>query len=141
MNDAELLTAFESCSLPVEQWTHQAHIRVAWIYASTNSPESAIQRIRAGIKAYNKATDTPEAIDRGYHETITVAFMTLVCSAIQKTGPYESSDEFCQAHPELLSKTALRRYYSREQIMTMQAKSEFVDPDLNPLPALDDSCP
>lgn len=139
MNDAEFLVAFENGSLPFEQWTHRAHIRVAYLYASGSDLASAIDRMRAGIKAYNKATDTPEAIDRGYHETITVAFMTLVFSAYLQTGAHESSDEFCDAHPELLSKQALRRFYSRDRIMTMQAKAKFVAPDLNPLPEVDDT--
>jgi len=138
MNDAHFLAAFENCSLPFEEWTHRAHIRVAYLYASESGLASAIDRMRAGIKAYNKATDTPEAIDRGYHETITVAFMTLVYAANQQTGPHGSSAEFCDAHPELLSKQTLRRFYSREQVMTMQAKSEFVAPDLRPLPVVHD---
>ena len=134
MTDIEFLAAFEDCSLPFEQWTHRAHVRVAYLYASTHDLDSAIDRIRVGIKAYNKATETPEAIDRGYHETITQAFMRLVFAANEQTGPHGSSDDFCDSHPELLSKQALLSYYSRDRIMTMLAKSEFVEPDLCSLP-------
>ena len=134
MIDAEFLAAFENCSLPFEQWTHRAHIRVAYFYASESDLASAIDRMRAGIKAYNKATDTPEAIDRGYHETITVAFMQLIYTANLTTGPHRSSNEFCEAHPELLSKSALKKFYSSERITTWGAKREFVEPDLCPLP-------
>tara|TARA_R110002072_G_scaffold284587_1_gene449046 strand:+ start:87153 stop:87590 length:438 start_codon:yes stop_codon:yes gene_type:complete len=134
MNDAEFLAAFENCSLPFEQWTHRAHIRVAYLYVLESDLATAIDRMRSGIKAHNKATRTPEAIDRGYHETITVAFMILVYVANLQTGPHKSSNEFCDAHPELLSKQTLRRFYSRERIMTIQAKAEFVDPDIRPLP-------
>ena len=134
MNDADLLTAFEDCSLPIEQWTHRAHIRVAYLFASTHDFASAVDRMREKIKAYNKTIDTPEAIDRGYHETITVAFMTLVFAANVQTGPHESSNEFCEVHPELLTKQALLSYYSRERILTMKAKAGFIEPDLCPLP-------
>lgn len=134
MNDSKFLAAFEDCTLPSEQWTHRAHVRVAYLYASQLDLDSALDQMRKRIKAYNEATDTPEAIDRGYHETITQAFMLLVFTANLQTGPHGSSDEFCEAHPELLTKLALRNFYSQERIMTMQAKAEFVEPDLRPLP-------
>lgn len=133
MNDDEFLAAFEDCSLPFEQWTHRAHVRVAYLYSSRHDLESAIDRMRAGIKAYNKATDTPEAIDRGYHETITQAFMRLVFTANLQSGPHESSDAFCEAHPELLAKQALLTFYSRDRIMSWEAKQAFMEPDLMPL--------
>jgi hypothetical protein len=133
MNDDNFLSAFEDCTLPFEQWTHRAHVRIAYLYASRHDLESATDRMRTSIKAYNRATGTPEAIDRGYHETITQAFMRLVFNANVQTGPHESSDDFCEAHPELLSKRALLHFYSRERIMTWEAKREFIEPDLCPL--------
>ncbi|MCA9146070.1 MAG: hypothetical protein KDB05_24930 [Planctomycetales bacterium] len=134
VTDKEFLSAFENRTLPFEEWTHRAHVRVAFLYASQLDLHSSIGRMRSSIEAYNKATDAPEAIDRGYHETITRAFMILIFAANLQTGPHGSSDEFCDAHPELLTKLALRKFYSRERIMTMQAKTEFVEPDLCPLP-------
>ncbi len=134
MTDDELLAAFENCTLPLEQWTHRAHVRVAFIYATQHGFQSALDRVRTGIKAYNKATDTPEDIDRGYHETMTRAFLYLIFAANRQTGPHSSSDEFCEAHPELLTKLVLREYYSRGRMMTWDAKREFVEPDLRPLP-------
>ena len=135
MTDGELLTAFEACSMSTEQFTHREHVRVAWMYASCHSLPEAINRMRSGIKAFNKATNTPEALDRGYHETITVAFMKLVFGANAESGSHESSDDFCSDHSELLDRFVLRRYYSRERILTWEAKSKFVEPDLSPLPA------
>ncbi len=141
MNDADLLAAFENCSLPTEQWTHRAHIRVAYLYASNHNLESATDRMRASIKAYNKATDTPEAIDRGYHETMTQAFMHLVFMANAHTGPHASSDEFCETHPELLTKKVLSDYYSRPLLMTWEAKAAFVQPDLNSFSVIEEGTP
>lgn len=135
MTDDEFLTAFENCTLPIEQWTHDAHVQVAFLYASRLDLKSATDRMRASVKAYNKATRTPEAIDRGYHETITQAFMRLVFTAIQKTGPHGTSHEFCRTHPELLNKYVLGNHYSRERLMTWEAKAQFVEPDRIALPA------
>lgn len=136
MSDDELLAAFEKCTLPHDQWTHLAHVRVAYLYTNRNVFETALEIVRTRIQAYNNATDTPEAIDRGYHETITRAFMTLIFAANQLTGPHESSIAFCNAHPELMTKLFLRKYYSSEHIMTWEAKRDFVEPDLCPLPTI-----
>ena len=134
MNDDEFLAAFENCTLPPDLWTHRAHVRVAYLYASRNSLYDATDRIRTSIRAYAKARNTPEAIDSGYHETVTAAFMVLVFAANLQTGPYETSQHFCEAHPELLNSHALRKFYSRNHIKTWEAKADFIDPDLCSLP-------
>lgn len=133
LTDSALLAAFEDCSLPEEQWTHRSHVRVAWLYASRHELTEAIDRMRSSIKAFNKAKGTPESIDRGYHESITVAFMTIVSAANCRTGPHNSSRDFCDACPDLLTKYVLRKYYSRDRLMSVEAKAEFVEPDLLPL--------
>ena len=134
MDDAQLLEAFEACTLPSEEWTHRAHVRVAYLYATRFPYAEALLRMRAGIKAYNKATDTPEGLERGYHETITVAFMRLVCHALREEGPFESSDEFCNTCARRLKKGVLLDYYSKERLISLEAKHNFVEPDLQSLP-------
>jgi hypothetical protein len=32
MTDSEFLTAFEACRLRRQDWTHAAHVRLAWLY-------------------------------------------------------------------------------------------------------------
>lgn len=134
MNDNEFLTAFENCTLPAERWTHGAHVRVAYMYASRNSLRGATDKMRSSIKAYAKARNTPDTIDQGYHETITAAFMRLVFAANLQTGPYQSPQDFCKAHPQLLDNSVLRCYYSRDHMMTWEAKAKLIAPDLRPLP-------
>ena len=136
MNDDEFLAAFENCTLPAELWTHRAHVRVAYLLASRHDLCGATDQIRLGLKAYGKVRKTPQAIDSGYHETITAAFMRLVFAANLQTGPYKSSQDFCEAHPELLGSRALRKYYSRNHVMTWEAKANFIEPNLCPLPAV-----
>ena len=134
MTDNEFLAAFENCSLPFEQWNHRAHVRVAYQYAARHDVDVATQKMRSGVQAYNAANNIDDAIDQGYHETITQAFMRLLVFANRQTGPHSSAEEFCQQHPDLLDKRALLQFYSRERIMTWEAKARFVEPDLCPLP-------
>ena len=77
VEDDDFLARFESCELPEAQWTHLAHIRVAWIYLSKFSPETALQQIRNGILRYNTNVLGKR---REFHETVTVAFTCIVAS-------------------------------------------------------------
>ena len=123
VNDTDFLSAFEDCSLPFEQWSHRAHVRVAYMYATQHELCSATDRMSRGIKAYNRATDTPETLDRGYHETITKAFMRLVFAAVVQSGPHGSSEEFCDRHPELLSKHSLLHFLLSRANQDCRSKS------------------
>lgn len=137
MSDPELLEAFESQSLTHEQWNHRAHLRVAYMYLSEHGFEQGFIRIRDGIKKLNAVHQVPESLDRGYHETITHAFARIVSVMIKAHNEplgITNSEGFCEAHPHLLQKTVLRLYYTRSRIMTAQAKAEFVEPDIGPLP-------
>lgn len=134
MTDDELLTAFEATTLPESEWTHEAHVRIAYVYASRLDAAEALSEVRHRIKAINAALNTPEAIDRGYHETITAAFMRLVANAIVLAEPFNNSLHFCAAHPELMHKRVLLDYYTRDRIMSWDAKRSFIQPDVKPLP-------
>jgi phosphoglycolate phosphatase-like HAD superfamily hydrolase len=131
MTDDDFLAAFENCTLPFEQWNHRSHVRVAFLYASAYDVESATDRMRAGIKAYNKANRVPESLESGYHETITVAFMRLTCDAV--VGQSSSFEDFTRRCPELFDKRMLFRFYSRNRIRSAEAKATFVEPDLGPV--------
>src|SRR6267378_3372211 len=132
--DEAFLKAFEDCTLPFEQWRHRAHIKVAYLYLCRHAYDQALGRIRENIKRYNAATNTPESLERGYHETITVAWMRLVHFTLCEYGPAATADEFLDAQEHLLNRKALRFFYSREQIASWRAKAEFVEPDLAPFP-------
>lgn len=132
--DEAFLRAFEDCTLPSSEWRHRAHIKVAYLYLRQFPYDQALNRIRESIKRYNAATSTPENLERGYHETITQAWLRLVHLALCEYGPASSADEFLNAQPQLLTHRALRFFYSRERLVSLQAKAEFVEPDLAPLP-------
>ena len=137
MDDAELQTKFEDLSLPFDQWTHRAHLRIAFCYLRQHSFADALDRIRAGIKAYNAVNKVPENPTSGYNETTTVAFLRLVDATMRAYGgvmPTADSHAFCEMHPQLLHKHILRLFYSPQRRMHPQAKTQFVEPDLTALP-------
>jgi hypothetical protein len=138
MTDDELLRRLEDRSLPFEQWTHRAHVRVAFCCLQQHPFAEALDRLRAAIKAYNAANNVPDGPTSGYNETTTVAFLRLVDSTMRSYGPVmptADGEAFCDAHPHLLHKQVLRLFYSPERRMHPNAKRTFVEPDLTALPA------
>jgi hypothetical protein len=93
--------------------------------------------VRDGIKALNAAQKVPEGPDRGYHETMTQAWMRLVQASLLEYGPAESADSFYDQNPQLSEKKVLRLFYSRKLLMSPHAKTAFVEPDLATLPRID----
>ena len=138
MTDDKFLSRFEDCSLPFDQWNHRAHVKVAFLYLRNNSIDRAIEKMRAGIKAYNAVYVVPEGPTMGYNETTTVAFLHLVASVMSVYGnffPTPDADTFCDTHPQLMSKHILRLFYSPERRGHPAAKTQFIEPDLTPLPS------
>lgn len=133
MTDEEFLHAFETATLPRFCWTHRAHVRMAYLYLRPNPDANALRaRVRTGIQALNAAYRNPT----GYHETITQAFLFLVADALRRNpDAAQTWETFCTHNPELLDfKTVLLPYYSRSLLQSPEARSDFVLPDLAPLP-------
>lgn len=134
MTDEQFLQAFESQTLPIERWTHRAHLRVAVIYLQRHPFDDALRRMRSGIQAYNSAKDVENSLTSGYHETITHAWLHIVWAMLRQYGASGTAGEFLDEHPELAERKILRLFYSRERIMSPEAKGAFLEPDLAPLP-------
>jgi len=134
MNDEAFLRRFESGDFTAEEWHHREHLKAAYLYLLRLPYDAALDRMRAGLKALNGAQDVPETPDRGYHETLTQGWMRLVHCALCESGPAESADAFLDQHTQLLAKRALLFFYSRDRIISWEAKANFLEPDLAPLP-------
>jgi hypothetical protein len=134
MDDATLLARFEDCTLPAEQWTHQAHVRVAYLYLCAHPHDEALRRMREGIQRYNTARQVPVDPHRGYHETLTQTWLALVAATLRHYGAGKDSLDFCRQQPHLLERTLPRLYYTRRLLLSPEAKRSFVEPDIGPLP-------
>jgi len=77
MNDDEFLAAFEARTL--DEFHHRDHIKVAYLYLRRYPLDEAIAKVRAGLQALAKAWGAPvDDLERGYHETMTQAWVRLV---------------------------------------------------------------
>ena len=132
-SDAAFLEAFEAQSLNGDCWTHEAHLRMAWIVCRMESSvDDAIARARSGIQKFNAANGKSDK----YHETVTVAYMRLMWDRLKREGDGGRFEAFRDAQPDLFERYPgpLLAHYSREILETRESMEAFVQPDREPLP-------
>lgn len=133
-DDDLFIQQFENCTFPFDQWHHRAHVKLAYLYAVRFGLETASQKLRDGIRAYNTTNGVEDAPTSGYHETMTQAWLRIIDATAQIYGQRATADEFVDFHPQLGQKKILRLFYSPELFMSLRAKHEFAEPDLTSLP-------
>jgi hypothetical protein len=120
MTDAEFLRAFEDTTL--EPFHHRDHLRVAFLYLHQFGEIETGRRLGPAILRYAAARNASQK----YHETITVAWIRLVSAASVGAENFEA---MLAAHPHLLDKNLLDRYYSPEVLQSPEAREHWVEPD------------
>jgi hypothetical protein len=134
MTDPEFLAAFRAHAIAHNEWTHRAHVRAAYLHLCEMPFAQAMDAMRDGIKKLNASHGLVETPERGYHETLTRAWLTVISATIRSRGRAEGFEAFAAEHPHLLSRTLLRVFYSPSG-MPPESRYSFVAPDLAPLPA------
>jgi hypothetical protein len=131
MTDDEFLAAFEGCTLPRADWTHAAHVWMAWLYLTRLPYEIALDHIRNGIRRYNAAVGSD-----GYHETLTVAFAIVIHSRLDAGRANDGFAAFRADNPDLFDRRSglLERHYDPTRLASAAARQRFVEPDREPLP-------
>ncbi|MEQ1759080.1 MAG: hypothetical protein ABL986_12230 [Vicinamibacterales bacterium] len=131
----ELAARFTAATLPKDEWTHHAHLAVGMWHVHRYGPDEALTRLRTRIVRLNDSHGTPNSETRGYHETITRAYVLLL-SELMKASPQGTSAEDLAARllrSALAQPDALLTFYSRERLMSPAARAAWHEPDLNPL--------
>ena len=123
MTDAAFVTAFEQDALA--ELPHRAHVRLAWIYLSHEPLADAAVRFVAGLKRFAAARGAAAK----YHETITWAYLLWIHACIARGPACADFAAFAAAHPELLERDGLRRFYRAETLAGAEARRVFVLPD------------
>lgn len=125
-----LLAAFEEARIPRHAWTHREHLVVAALFLLK---QRGLDEIRAGIQRLNEANGVPQTPTGGYHETITVVWTKLIAAHLADRST-ESEVETINGILETFGdKDFLLAYYSREALMSVEARYGWVEPDLKPL--------
>lgn len=132
---ASLVTPFRERTLPRELWTHEAHLVVAYWYVRSFPFEIAVERVRTGIRSYNVACGVPNTETSGYHETLTLFYLRAVKAFLKGRDRFHEAPE---AVREMLAALGPRevpfRHFTKERLLSREARRDWVEPDLEPLP-------
>ena len=123
------------CTRPKPEWTHRAHFAAAlWLLAHPDvlAREGGMARL---IRRYNEATGVPNTDTDGYHETITRASMRGAAAvfAANEGEPLGIVLDRLMAGPLGDTNWPLA-YWSEPRVMSAEARRDWVEPDLAPLP-------
>lgn len=126
--------AFCDRTLPKAEWTHAAHLRVGLWHLLQFPADHALDLLRDRIQAYNIASGGANTDSSGYHETITRFYVWQIDRFVNQADLAASLDELAG---QLLEQHGDRelplRYWSRDRLMSRDARRDWVAPDLRPL--------
>lgn len=137
-SDAEvefIALGFMDRTLPKARWTHAAHFSTA-LWLMTRRPEIDPSREMPDmIRLYNESVGGANTETAGYHETITQASLRATRNFLS-SHPNEPLHETCNRlmASALGNPDWLLKYWSRECLFSVEARREWVEPDLQPLP-------
>lgn len=127
--DQQFEERFSTCRFPGNDFTHEAHIRLAWIHLHRYGIQKAIEHVTHQIKAFSESLEVSE----NYHHTVTTAAVYAVAHFYTRS---ESStfETFIEEFPQLKTnfRALLSSHYSYDVVKSDQAKKEYQEPDLVP---------
>ena len=115
---------FEAGHIDPEQFSHKAHVYVAWLYVTTYEIDTALRKFDSALRRLTAGLGMPEK----YHATIT-GFLVMRIAA--RAGKDESWPAFCEANADLIEngKALLALHYSKACLNSAEARRQFVQPD------------
>jgi hypothetical protein len=128
-----IVRGFEDCTLPDSEFKHAQHLMVALSYLQRSRltvPE-ATERMRGALYRF---LDHYAGDRQAYNETITLFWIKLVNSFLEKTDRERPvADIFNELSEAFGNSNLMYDYYSREHLLSKEAKEVWVEPDLKPL--------
>ena len=129
LSDAAFAQKFHDCTLTPQWFTHEAHLRLAWVYIRQFGLEKAEKALCTDIARFDRTFDDGTK----FHTTLTVAAAKVVHHFMQK-GTYPNFQALIEAHPRLIYnfKDLLLSHYEAGVLFSNEAKYTYVKPDLLP---------
>lgn len=126
--------AFCARTLPKAEWTHYAHLRVGLWHLLQYSEDEALDLLRSRIRALNESHGVANSETGGYHESITRFYVWRIARFLDDQGRDRPVQELWEALLlECGDKSLPFCYWSRERLLSPEARLQWLEPDLEPL--------
>ena len=130
-DDRRFQAAFEAGTVSPAEFTHRAHLRLAYTYLAEHAVEAALPLMRHAIHRFL----AHQRIDASkYHETLTHAWLLAVRHFMERAGNTGCADDFLSRSAVLLDTSVMLTHYSKDLLFSSAARAEYVEPDLDPIP-------
>lgn len=129
LNDEEFELQFSNSTLSPAVFSHEAHLRLAWIHINKYGVEKAVENICNQLPAFVHSVG---AIDK-YNLTLTIAAIKAVNHFYHKSVS-DNFYDFIREFPRLKFnfKELMSHHYKTDVFNSEQAKKQYVEPDLMP---------
>ena len=123
-------------TLPRTDWTHAAHFAAALWLMRYRPGLNAAQTLPGLIRAYNESVGRVNDETGGYHETITLASLRAARGILDAYPPDMPIYRIVNAlmATNLADPNWLLEYWSRERLMSVEARRTWLEPDRKSLP-------
>lgn len=127
LSDTEFEKQFASGTLNPAIFSHEAHLRLAWIHLRRYGLETAIQNITHQLKSYTRAAG---AADK-YNETVTIAAIHAV-NHFRKRSAATDFPNFISENSRLKTsfKDLMNAHYRTDIFRSASAKTSYLEPEL-----------
>jgi len=130
-SDREFRVAFEAGAYAPADFSHRAHVQLAYVYLAENHRDLALERYRAALVGFLAHHGIPAG---KYHETLTRSWILAVHHFMHRSPEAASADDFIERNPLLLDSKIMLTHYSAGLLFSDAARADFVEPDLDPIP-------
>ncbi len=129
LKDTEFERQFADSTLNPTLFTHEAHLRLAWIHINTYGMDAACTNISDQIMKFATKHGDPDK----FNKTVTIAAIKAVNHFTQRSGSNNFQD-FIEEFPRLKYnfKTLLDCHYGFDIFNSTTARKEYLEPDLLP---------
>jgi hypothetical protein len=129
LTDLDFEKSFEDCSLNPELFTHEAHLRLAWIHIMKYGELSAIDNVCSQLLNYVEFL----GVRQKYNHTLSVAAVKAV-THFTKRSDSETFQEFIAEFPRLKYnfRDLMKAHYKIDIFNADLTRNVYVEPDLLP---------
>lgn len=120
---------FINKTLPVVDWTHEAHLLVALWHLKHYSKAEATCYLRSRIISYNEVVGTENGPRSGYHETLTLFWIWVIAEFLKRHDGdlTELSNLFIKS--KYADKRLPFQFYTKAKLIGIEARASWVAPD------------
>lgn len=127
LTDSEFRKQFSECTFHPDLFSHEAHLRIAWILINELGIKEAVNEIRKQLQNFAKHHN---GMDK-YHDTVTIAAVKIM-SHYMNLSATTNFESYIEENSELITnfKGLLESHYSFNVFVSEKAKKTYIEPDL-----------